>query len=648
MLVSLEPADGVAPEERIARFLGLPVAVVPLGPAGLYRVDLPAGVDPAAVAAQLGTAPGVRYATPDQAIAAPVAPPQFLAADAAPGDWGLQRVGAPAAWRYTDGAPVVVAVLDTGVSPDHPDLAGRVLPGWNFVADNADARDDAGHGTFVAGIIAGRRDGGVTGVAPGALILPVKILDRQAVGSTADFVAGIVYAVDHGARVITIAASGIVDSQPLFDALRYAEERGAVVVAAAGNQPDGQWRYPAAAPSVLAVGASTPDDTVAAFSADAAFVDLVAPGVDVRSAWFSPETGNGYLTGGGTSAAAPFVAGAAALLLGLRPDLTPAAVRQILLEAAVPIDPPGIDARSGHGRLDVATALQPIAPVVEPATGRLGVEDPGTGPRLHFTASGFAPGEPATLWLTPEQGPRRVWRGLAADASGTLAVDLGPLSLLPEGVATATAVGQSGTVATAAYPVAPVAAHPAFAPIPPVDATPDRVYFPETGHSLSFGFKRYWEEHGGLGAFGYPISEEFTELDPATGAAYTVQYFERARFEYHPEFAGTPFEVSLGRVGAQLAPQAYPTAPEAAASVHRRYFPETAHTLGGAFLARWEAGGGLAVFGYPISEPFEEGGLLVQYFERARFEAPVFASSPDEVRLTRLGVALARLRGYLR
>jgi len=647
ILVSLTPEFGAIPE-GITDLLGEPAAVVPLGPAGLYRVDLPAGTDPDAAAARLAAAPGVRYAEPDRTFVAPLSPAGLLANGDTLGDWGLRRIGALDAWRMTDGAPVTVAVLDTGVSPDHPDLIGRVLPGWNFVDGNADTRDDAGHGTFVAGIIAGRADGGAPGVAPGARILPVKILNRDAVGSTANFVAGIVYAVDQGARVINISADGIMDSQALFDALRYAEERGVVVVASAGNEPNGRWNYPAAVPTVLAVGASTPDDQVASFSSYGAFVDLIAPGVDVTSTWWSPEGGNGYLTAGGTSASAPFVSGAAALVLAVRPDLSPAGVRQILLESAHATGPDGIDAFSGYGRLDAGLAVRMAISAAYAAEGQVSGVDDVDGPRLRFTAEGFAPGEAATVWLTPQDGARRVWRGVAADASGTLTVDLGPRHLLPEGTWTVTAVGESGTRVSATYILHPEPIHPAFVPIPAFESQPDRVYFPETGHSLAYGFKRYWEERGGLAAFGFPISEEFSERDPVTGIVHTVQYFERARFEYHPELAGTPFEVSLGRVGVEVAPQAFPTAPAEVASEARRYFPETEHTLSGLFLERWAAGGGLAVFGFPISEPFEAGGKLVQYFERARFEVSPLAGSAADVQLGRLGVDLARKLGYLR
>jgi hypothetical protein len=199
-----------------------------------------------------------------------------------------------------------VGVLDSGVSATHPALSGQVLPGWDFVHGTAETGDDAGHGTFTAGVIAAGRNPDLrqVGVATGAKILPIKILDSRGEGSTANFVAGIIYAVDHGAKVINISASGVSNSQSLADAVQYAEDHGAVVVASAGNRADGDVNYPAAYPSVLAVTASKQDDTVASFSSYGPYVDLSAPGVDVLGAWWKPAKGDTFITASGTSAAA--------------------------------------------------------------------------------------------------------------------------------------------------------------------------------------------------------------------------------------------------------------------------------------------------------------------------------------------------------
>jgi hypothetical protein len=174
-------------------------------------------------------------------------------------------------------------------------------------------------------------------------------------------------------------------------------------------------------------------------------------------------------------------------------------------------------------------------------------------------------------------------------------------------------------------------------------------FFPETGHNLIFGFKGYWERNGGLAIYGYPITEEFREVNPADGEEYTVQYFQRARFEYHPEHKGTPYEVELGLLGRQLTAGREDEAPFQRLSgltdtPQRRFFAATGHTLAGGFRLYWERNGGLAQFGYPTSEEFTEvnpadgKSYTVQYFERARFEYhPEHKGTPYEVELGLLG-----------
>ena len=642
----------LASVDRLVGDSGAVTGIDPLGLAGTYDLHLAAGQDPQSLAARLAGSPGVVYAEPNRSIAVPPMPASFAAAVAPITDWGLDRSGAAQAWPITDGSGVTVAVLDTGVSATHPDLTGRLLPGWNFVGYNADTADDSGHGTYVAGIIAGRPGpNGFSGVAPGVKILPVKILDSHEVGSTASFVSGIAYAVDHGARVINISANGIADTQALDDALSYAEAHGVVVVAAAGNDPSGQPSYPGAVSTVLAVSASAQDETVATFSSYGPFVDLAAPGVDIPSAWWSPQGGNGYATASGTSAAAPFVSGTAALVLAANPGLTAAAARQLLLETAVDIGSPGIDAQSGYGRLDAYLATRLATTVIPtPArSGTLSLNGTGAATDLILSASGFRPGEPVDVWSSAADGIHRPLRGIVADSHGHLRVDLGRLAGFAVGALGATAVGeQSGTAVEPAYTVVPVPQAAAFAPIPAFASTPTREYFAQTGHSLANGFKAYWDQHGGLAVFGYPISEEFTERSPDAGTAYTVQYFERNRLEFHPELAGTPYEISLGRLGSELAPQVFPAPAPMASGPGQQYFAQTGFSLSGRFLDYWSTNGGVEQFGYPISQPFQQGGHLVQYFERARFEYHPEYAAPYDVLLSRLGVELARQDGYLR
>jgi spore germination protein len=192
-------------------------------------------------------------------------------------------------------------------------------------------------------------------------------------------------------------------------------------------------------------------------------------------------------------------------------------------------------------------------------------------------------------------------------------------------------------------------------PISAFASTPTRVYFPQTGHSLSGGFLQYWRAHGGLPVYGYPITEEFVEVSPSDGKSYTVQYFQRNRFEWHPELAGTPYGIQLGLLGAQyVAKRMFVLSPPFPSTPTRVYFAETQHSLGGGFLQYWRTHGGLAQFGYPLSEEFTERSptdgnyYTVQYFERARFEwHPEHAGTAAEFQLGLLGVWAMQQKGCL-
>jgi hypothetical protein len=191
----------------------------------------------------------------------------------------------------------------------------------------------------------------------------------------------------------------------------------------------------------------------------------------------------------------------------------------------------------------------------------------------------------------------------------------------------------------------------------PAGPEPNRSYYPETGHYLGYGFRYYWEKNGGLAQFGFPITEEFREVNPADGKEYTVQYFERARFEYHPEHKGTQFEVLLGLLGNQVTagrnfPKAEPGSRPPSAGA--RYFPETRQWLGGPLLKAWTERGGLMTYGYPISPEMDEVNpddgktYRVQYFERNRLEHhPEHKGTPHEVLLGLLGRQVLVERGWL-
>ncbi|UQU65717.1 type VII secretion-associated serine protease mycosin [Couchioplanes caeruleus] len=291
--------------------------------------------------------------------------------------WSPMKVSE--AQKITKGGGVVVAVLDTGVDAGHPDLRGAVLPGRQIVQNKPAGNDDSvGHGTGMAGIIAGRGHGsgdGILGIAPQAKILPIR-----PVNDTFFVAQGIRWAVDHGAKVITLAFQ-IDPSENLQSALKEAAAADVVLVGAAGNEADkgNDLEYPGAYPQVLTVGAVDRRNKVAAFSNHGPQVDLAAPGVDITV----PAPGNTYAEVEGSSVSAALVAGAAALIRAEHPDLTAAQVVNRLTSTAIDRGTKGRDDYYGAGQLDLMAALtapEPKAGSAAPATTEPPAAAPPTGP----------------------------------------------------------------------------------------------------------------------------------------------------------------------------------------------------------------------------------------------------------------------------
>ncbi|HUV47969.1 MAG TPA: S8 family serine peptidase [Actinomycetes bacterium] len=253
------------------------------------------------------------------------------------------------AWKRSSGRGVTVAVVDTGVDPNHEDLP-RPLRGRDFVGGDNDASDPNGHGTFVAGVIAAKRNNGrgIAGVSRAA-ILPVRVLNARGFGRDSDISRGIRWAASNGADVINLSLGGGRSSRILRDAVRAATRKGALVVAASGNSGGTRPMYPAAYKQVVAVGATDLKDRMTWFTDHGPWLDVVAPGVDI----ISTVPRNGYAIGDGTSFSSPLVAGAAALALSDHRRWSASKLRAALIRGAADAGPVGPDPFTGVGVIDV-------------------------------------------------------------------------------------------------------------------------------------------------------------------------------------------------------------------------------------------------------------------------------------------------------
>ncbi|MCS1352536.1 S8 family serine peptidase [Mechercharimyces sp. CAU 1602] len=229
------------------------------------------------------------------------------------GQYGPQNMQLPAAWEITRGnSGVIVAVIDSGVEANHPDLQGQVIQGYDYIDNDPDASDVHGHGTHVAGTVAASTNNriGVAGVAPNVKIMPVRVLNDEGYGTNEQVANGILYAVNNGADVINMSLGDPEPSQLIEDAVNYAWSKGVVIVASAGNKSTNKPNYPGTYDRSIAVAALDENDRIANFSNYGDWVDVAAPGVDI----LSTTIGGGYGEKSGTSMAAPHVAGVAALL----------------------------------------------------------------------------------------------------------------------------------------------------------------------------------------------------------------------------------------------------------------------------------------------------------------------------------------------
>ncbi|MEB3197731.1 MAG: S8 family serine peptidase [Candidatus Sericytochromatia bacterium] len=279
-----------------------------------------------------------------------------------PAQYAWRLLGADRTWRAQPGRPeVLVAVIDSGIDVSHPDLMGQAFEGWDLtgkVAGPGGLVDGYGHGTHVAGVIGARVNNGVgiAGLAPGCKLLPVRIFNNFGHSTSGASAAAIVWAVDHGAKVINASWGSPMQSQAMTDALAYAADKDVIVVAAAGNSGNNEPKYPGAEPLAVGVAASNDIDGWASFSTFGDWVDLAAPGEGVLST-YPLALGNGYRIMRGTSMAAPHVTAAAALLRSQHPSWSREQVIERLYVTAKDIVQTGMDPYAGRGRVDLLGAL---------------------------------------------------------------------------------------------------------------------------------------------------------------------------------------------------------------------------------------------------------------------------------------------------
>ena len=318
---------------------------------GVHILELPDEASETAFAQMLDLRPEVEFAETDQMVSlSQVVPndPYYSDINA----WSLQRIAAPAGWSITTGSSnVIIAILDTGIDSTHPELFSKLVPGWNVYGNNSDTADIQGHGTAVAGTAAASSNNGagVASVAWGCRLMPVRIADNTGLASYSTIASGLTWAADHGARVANISYN-VTGSRTVSSAAKYFQARGGVVVSAAGNQ--GSTTSVNDDPYILTVGATDSSDNLFSWSNRGKNLDLVAPG-NV----FTTLLGGQYGVGGGTSFASPIVAGTAALVLSVNPNLTPLQVQDILKSQADDLGDTGWDTTFGWGRINVSRAL---------------------------------------------------------------------------------------------------------------------------------------------------------------------------------------------------------------------------------------------------------------------------------------------------
>lgn len=318
-----------------------------VGGSNLHVVQLPAGRSETAVLAQLARHPHLKFAELDRRVpSALVANDPYLGSE-----WHIAKISGAAAWDKALGTGVTIAIVDSGVMPNHPDLVQ--VPGWNFVDGTADTTDVRGHGTGVAGTAAAiaNNGAGVAGVAGGAKVMPVRVSDSTGYAYFSTIATGITYAADKGARVVNASFGSLYSCAAVQSAGQYLKSKGGLLVVSAGNSgvDDGAL----ATDTMIPVSATDVDDAKASWSSFGKYVAVSAPGVGI---WTTAYNG-GYTSMSGTSFSAPMAAGVIALMMSANPGLSAGQVQNLLFATATDLGTAGRDIYFGYGRINAAAAV---------------------------------------------------------------------------------------------------------------------------------------------------------------------------------------------------------------------------------------------------------------------------------------------------
>ncbi|WP_297744234.1 S8 family serine peptidase [Nitrosomonas sp.] len=354
-----------------------------IGQSDLYIVDLPEYTEEG-VLARLAHHPHLKFAELDHYV-----PPTLTPNDPYyPNGWHLPKISAPAAWDNSQGSGITIAILDSGVDSKHPDLAAKMVSGWNFYDNNSNTSDVYGHGTKVAGATAAATNNstGIAGVAGQAKIMSIRVTDLNGGGYSSMIANGLIYAADHGVRVANISFANQPMRTTTISASQYMKDKGGLVVVSAGNSGIDEKFTPTTA--MIPVSATDGNDVKASWSSYGDYVSVAAPGTGI----WTTTNGGGYSAVSGTSFSSPITAGVIALMMAANTKMKNTDIEKILFSTAQDLGSTGKDPYYGYGRVNAAAAVKAVTTTTITSTTdtevpKVSIVDPLSGE----TVSGLIP-----------------------------------------------------------------------------------------------------------------------------------------------------------------------------------------------------------------------------------------------------------------